>query len=151
MTDTKTENQNPLLQRPHVSLPSVHLLQRKCSWFLLPSGLCGYCKINLLDWRPPTQVGTSTRSTQTTLEESVLTANLNSRSSLFSGYGHFQSCAAAATVYQSTHMHRDTHNQQLFKILTAQISTPNQEVERGKRTKIRPGQENYLIIKNKND
>lgn len=78
-------NLYPFATFAHFSLPSIHLLQRKCSWFLLPSGFCGYCKINLLDktLEASTRVGSSIRSTQTTLEKkSVLTAHPNTRSSL---------------------------------------------------------------------
>lgn len=64
-------NLYPFATFAHFSLPSIHLLQRKCSWFLLPSGFCGYCKINLLDktLEASTRVGSSIRSTQTTLEK----------------------------------------------------------------------------------
>lgn len=74
VTDTKTFQTRasyPFATFAHFSLPSIHLLQRKCSWFLLPSGFCGYCKINLLDktLEASTRVGSSIRSTQTTLEK----------------------------------------------------------------------------------
>lgn len=110
----------------HFSLPSLHLL-KKCSWFLLSSGLCGYCKIDLIDktLEALTQVGSFLRSTVPTLEDSVLTANPNTRSSL---------CLALATsnlvsllrrsIKAHTHARTDTHDQQLPKILTAQICTP---------------------------
>lgn len=82
-TNQSISNLYPFATFAHFPLPSVHLLQRKCSWFLLPSGLRGYCKINLLDktLEALTQVGSSVRSTQPTLEDSVLTANPNTRSS----------------------------------------------------------------------
>lgn len=100
------------LQHSHIFLCPAYIYLKKCSWFLLPSGLCGYCKFNLLDktLETPTQVGSFLRSTVPTLEDSVLTANPNTRSSL---------CLALATsnlVSQlrrsiKAHMHTrtDTH------------------------------------------
>ncbi len=91
----------------HFSLPSVHLLQRKCSWFLLPYGLCGYCKINLLDktlGAPDPSWILSKKHTNNSWRQCFDCYSQHQEQSL-SGSCHFQSCAATATVYQSTHTH----------------------------------------------
>lgn len=60
-------------------------------------------------------------------------------------------CRRTATVYQSTHTHRYTHNQQLPKILTAQISTPTLEVVKKGRADWKAPGKNCSISRNEND
>lgn len=126
-------NLYPFATFAHFSLPSIHLLQRKCSWFLLPSGLCGYCKINLLDktLEAPTQVGSSIRSTHTTLEESVLTAYPNTRSSLRLALASSNFVPPLRRSFKA-HKCTDIHTQSAAAQDPAQISTPTLEGEKGR-------------------
>ena len=102
---------------------SIHLLERKCSWFLLPSGLCGYCKFNLLDKTPggsdPSWILCKKHTTNS--GRRVRTAHPNTSSSRWLVPLPLP-CRHRAGLSKHTHTRTDTHT-----ISSCPVSTPTAE------------------------
>lgn len=90
---------------------SIHLLERKCSWFLLPSGLCGYSKNWPIRQNPrgpdPSWILWK-KHTTTSGRQCFDCSSQHQEQSVARATSKF--CVATATVYQKhTHTRTDTH------------------------------------------
>lgn len=124
------------LQHSHIfPCPAYIYFKEKAHVFCFHLAYVATCKNQLITKKTleaPTQVGSSVKKHTTNFGRQCFDCSSKHQEQSLSGSCHFQSCVASATVCQSTHSRTDTHNQQLPKILTAQISTPTLEEVKGR-------------------
>lgn len=128
----------------HFSLPSIHYFKENAHDFCFHLAYVVTAKLFDKTLEAPTQVGSSVRSTLPTLDHSVLTADQTPRAVLVL-------CRHCDGLSKHTHTHRNTHNQQLHKILTAQICTPTLAEVKGKLTEMYWVRNCFNINNKKND